>query len=156
MAASVLVIDNDPQVREFLCTTLASDGYAAAGVSSYPEAIARLQKNPVDLAITDGFTALGLAGVSALHRLFPALRLLVMSGSVSDYASVPFSSRLLSILPKPCPVRTILRVVSGALMPTTVDPMQDILERGRFDVLTTLALSQERDAHGANGPGPIG
>ena len=32
MTANVLVIDNDPQGKEFLCAVLASDGYAAAGV----------------------------------------------------------------------------------------------------------------------------
>jgi CheY-like chemotaxis protein len=144
MTPNVLVIDNDPQVRELFCAMLASDGYTAAGVTSYPEAIAYLHKGTVDLALTDGFTALGLAGVSALRRLFPSLRLLVMSGSVSDHASIPFSSRVLSILPKPCPARMLLSVVRGVLWRTTVDPLQEILERGRFDLLMTLHLSPER------------
>ena len=101
MTHQVLVIDNDPQVRKFLCATLSGDGYAAAGVSSYPEATTRLATYPVELAITDLFTALGLAGVSALRRLFPTLHVLVMSGSVSNYATIPFSSRLLSSFPSP-------------------------------------------------------
>jgi DNA-binding NtrC family response regulator len=143
MAEDVLIIDNDFQVREFPCATLSSDGYAAVGVSSYSEAIARMTTHPVELAITDGFTALGLAGVSVLRRLFPALHMLVMSGSVPAYATVPFSSRLLSILPKPCPISTILKVVNSVLGPKTVDPLQEIWERGRFDVLSTLALSQK-------------
>jgi CheY-like chemotaxis protein len=56
MATNVLMIGNDAQVREFLCATLVSDGYAAAGVGSYPEAIARLTKSPIDLAVTDGLS----------------------------------------------------------------------------------------------------
>ncbi len=151
LAESVLIIDNDPQVREFLCATLGSSGYAAAGVSSYPEAMARLTKHPVDLAVTDGFTALGLAGVSDAPRLFPSLRMVVMSGSVSDYATVPLASRLLLILPKPCPVPLILSVVNSVFGRTTVDPLQDIFDRGRFDVLTTVALSQDRATQGTAG-----
>jgi DNA-binding NtrC family response regulator len=151
MADRVLVIDNDPQVRDFLCATLASDGYAAAGVSSYPEAIAHLAKGQVELAVTDGFTALGLAGVSALRRLFPTLHMVVISGSVGDYVTIPFASRLLSILPKPCSVPTILRVVNSVLKRTTVDPMQQILERGRFDLMTTVALSQDYETHQRSG-----
>ncbi len=37
MTATVLVIDNDPRVGEILRTTLASGGFVAAGVNSYPE-----------------------------------------------------------------------------------------------------------------------
>ena len=145
MAASVLVIDNDSQVREWLCAALETDGHAAVGAGTYSEAIAQLRWSPVDLAISDGFTAVGLAGVSTLHRLFPALRMLVMSGGVSHQASLSLPHQALSILPKPCPLQTILETVRQTLLTETPEnPMQEILERGRFDFLTAMVLSSER------------
>ncbi|MCC2641959.1 MAG: Response regulator receiver domain [Nitrospira sp.] len=143
MTTSVLVIDNDCQVREFLCAALELDGHAAVGAKTYAEAIAQLRWSMVDLAISDGFTGVGLAGVSTIHRLFPTLRMLVMSGGVSDHACVPLQDRTLSILPKPCPVRTILETVRCTLMEIPENPMRDIIERGRFDFITSILLSSE-------------
>jgi DNA-binding NtrC family response regulator len=144
MPGSVLVIDNDSQVREWLCAALETDGHTAVGAATYPEAIAQLQWSPVDLAISDGFTAIGLAGVSMLHRLFPDLRLLVMSGGVSAPASIPLSHDTLSILPKPCPIQTVLNTVRHTLANVWDSPLREILERGRLDVLTMMALSSAR------------
>ena len=144
MAASVLVIDNDSQVREWLCAALEIDGHAAVGAGTYSEAIAQLRWAPVDLAISDGFTAVGLAGVSTLHRLFPTLRMVVMSGGVSHQASLSLPHQALSILPKPCPLHTILETVRQTLTVAPDNPMQEILERGRFDFLTTMMLLSER------------
>jgi DNA-binding NtrC family response regulator len=144
MAASVLVIDNDSQVREWLCAALEIDGHAAVGAGTYSEAIAQLRWASADLAISDGFTAVGLAGVSTLHRLFPALRLLVMSGGVSHQAALSLPHQALSILPKPCPLQTILETVRQTLTEAPENPLQEILERGRFDFLTTMVLSAAR------------
>ncbi len=146
MPSQVLVIDNDRQVRDLLVAALKADGHHAAGVRTYPEAIAHLHQGPVDLAITDGFTALGLAGVSTLRSLFPTLRLLVVSGSVSHSVGSPQVPRSLTLLPKPCRVATMLAVVRHTLHASSLEFVRAILERGRFDVLTTLALSPHAPA----------
>lgn len=144
MAASVLVIHNDSQVRELLCAALEMDGHAAVGAGNYSEAIAQLRWAPVDLAISDGFTAVGLAGVSTLHRLFPALRLLVMSGGVSCQTSISLPHHTLAIFPKPCPIQTVLNTVRHTLTEALDTTLQEILERGRLDFLTTMVLSSAR------------
>ena len=70
MAITVVVIDNDRQVRKFVYAALEMEGYTAVGVGTYREAVQQLRWSPADLAVSDGFTADGLSGVSMLHRLF--------------------------------------------------------------------------------------
>jgi len=82
MGRNVMVIDNDCQGRQVVCAALERDDFVAVGVASYPEAVEQLCWSPADLAISDGFTADGLSGVSFLHRLFPRLRPVVLSGGV--------------------------------------------------------------------------
>ena len=111
MASKVVVIDNDSQVRGVVCAALEQDGFVAVGVESYPDAIEQLSWSPADLVISDGFTTEGVTGVSLLHRLFPTLRLLVLSGSVAHKLEIPFSTHCLSILPKPCSVQALRQAV---------------------------------------------
>lgn len=144
MAASILVINSDSHVRKALCAALEVDGHAAVGASTYYEAILQLRRTSTDLAISDGFTAVGLAGMSTLHRLFPMLRMLVMSGGVSRHASISLSHPLLSILPKSCPMQTILGAVRQTLAEISTNPLQSILECGRFDFFTSTVLPSAR------------
>jgi hypothetical protein len=141
MPSQILVIDNDFQVRELLVAALHPDGHHAAGVRSYPEAIAHLQQCRVDLAITDGYTARG-------WPVFPPSAGCSPSSDFSSYRGVcptpwpcPKGPRGLTLLPKPCPLATMLAVVRHTLDPSPLEFVRAILERGRFDVLTRLALS---------------
>ena len=93
MVSKVLVINKNSQIRGVVCAALERNGFVTVGVGSYPEAIEHLSWSPADLAISDGFTTDGVTGASLLHRLFPALRLLVLSGSVVCKLEIPFSSQ---------------------------------------------------------------
>ena len=133
MARSVVVIDNDEQVRRLVCAALEQDDFAAVGVASYPAAIEQLCWSPADLVISDGFTADGISGVSHLHRLFPRLRHVVLSGVMSQQLQVPFSgTRCIMVLPKPCDLEALHHAVHQALTHDTDACLQEILERGRL------------------------
>ena len=80
MAVTVIVIENDSQVQDFLCSILESQRYRAIRATTYEEALQKLGSSTVDLAVSDGFTANGISGISLLHRSFPHLRLIVISG----------------------------------------------------------------------------
>jgi hypothetical protein len=54
------------------------------------------------------------------------------------------SHHTLSILPKPCPIQTVLTTVRHTLANVWDSPLREILERGRLDVLTTMVLSAAR------------
>ena len=146
LGRTVLVIDNDSQVRRVVCVALERDDFVAVGVAGYPEAIEQQYWSPANLAISDGFTAAGLSGVSSLHRLFPRLRHLVLSGGVSQQFEVPISAtHCLAILPKPYSLETLQRAVRQALTRETDACLEAILERGRLGFLTLLLRCPKDD-----------
>ena len=147
MAGKVIVIDNDSQVRGVVCAALEEDGFIAVGVESYPQAVEQLSWSPADLAITDGFTTEGLTGVSLLHRLFPSLRLLVLSGNVSRKMQIPFSTHCLSVLPKPSSLQTLRQAVRQTLSNEEDAYIQEILDRGRLGFLMAAMRSHHAEAH---------
>jgi hypothetical protein len=54
--------------------------------------------------------------VSHLHRLFPRLRHVVLSGGMTQQLQVPFSgTRCVMVLPKPCDLEAIHQAVHQAL-----------------------------------------
>ena len=141
MPSKVLVIDNDCQVRGVVCAALEHDGFVAVGVRSYTEAIEQLTWSPADLAISDGFTSDGVTGVSLLHRLFPRLRLLVLSGGVAHRMKMSFPTHALSVLPKPCSLRTLRQAVREALSMEVDAFLREIFERGRLGFLMAALRS---------------
>lgn len=141
MASKVLVIDNDREVRNFVCAALEQDGFNAVGVGGYPEAIEQNSWSPADLAISDGFTSTGLTGVSLLHRLFPMLRFLVLSGSVVTQSEIPFFTHGLSILPKPYSISTLRHVVRQILVGEEDRCLQEIVDQGRLGFLMIALCS---------------
>jgi len=140
MAVTVIVIENDSQVQDFLCSILESQRYRAIRATTYEEALQKLGSSTVDLAVSDGFTANGLSGISLLRRSFPHLRLIVISGGVSNKAEIPLPTHLVHVLPKPCGVGEFLQTVRHALAESYDHPLQAVLERGRLDFLASQLL----------------
>jgi DNA-binding NtrC family response regulator len=136
----VIVIENDSQVQDFLCSILESQCYRAIRAATYEEALQKLGSSPVDLAVSDGFTANGTSGISLIHRFFPHLRLIVISGSVSTKAKIPLPAHLVHILPKPCGVEEFLQTIRHALAENHDYSLQAILERGRLHFLASQLL----------------
>ena len=66
MAARILIVDDDPLVPRTLCILLRKHGYEATSAPSAEAALKVLEKNPVDVVISDinmpgadGFELLG-------------------------------------------------------------------------------------------------
>lgn len=79
----ILVVDDDPDVREILAETLTEFGYRVVQASSGEEALPLLaQRQDIALLITDvrmpGMSGLELAGMAQIRD--PRLRVIVMSG----------------------------------------------------------------------------
>lgn len=70
--ATILLVDDEKEIRELLTEALQMRGYAVTSVGSGSEALCRLEKNPFDLVITD----LGMEGASGMEvaRKAKALR----------------------------------------------------------------------------------
>ena len=80
----VLVVEDEPQVRHFLCSQLVGLGYRVEAVSAGPDALEVLRTSaPVDLLFTDVVLPKGMSGVELAVRarqLRPGLKVLLTSG----------------------------------------------------------------------------
>lgn len=79
----ILVVDDDPDVREILAEALGEFGYAVVLADSGDAALARLaQDRPINMMITDirmpGMSGTELAGLA--RKSNPALKIVLMSG----------------------------------------------------------------------------
>jgi two-component system, cell cycle sensor histidine kinase and response regulator CckA len=85
---AILVVEDEPQVRQVLARTLASLGYDVTVTASGDEAlgVAAARPRPFDLVVTDvvmpGMS--GLEVVRALRARWPDLPALVLSGYTDD------------------------------------------------------------------------
>ena len=84
--ASVLVIDDDPDVREFIAASLAEAGYAVREAADGEAGLASFEKKPPDLVVLD-FVMPGLSGAEVANRM------LRRAARASRSCSFPASAR---------------------------------------------------------------
>ncbi len=94
---AVLLVEDDPDIREFVARTLVGLGYAVRESANGREALAWLATEPApDLLLSDVIMPGGVSGhdlVIAARRQHPALRVLLMSG---------YSDQTADLLPLDC------------------------------------------------------
>ncbi|WP_437807987.1 response regulator [Sorangium sp. So ce1078] len=114
----VLVIDDEPAIRETLDTFLSWEGYEVATAESGEAAVKQAEEEQFDLAITD-LRMPGMAGdetVAALKRLHPSLPVIVVTGYASDEAARRCSKEgAIRIVRKPVQLEDLLSLVKAAL-----------------------------------------
>ena len=117
---TILVVEDDPQVRTVAVRSLLAGGYQVQVASCGPEAleVASRHAGPLELLLTDvimpGLNGRALA--DELRRQRPGLRVLYMSGYPQEVAS---QARVLDsgaeVLPKPFTAATLLQAVRKVL-----------------------------------------
>ncbi len=78
----ILVIDDDPGVREYVEAAVSHWGYVVSAVATAEQALDRLAETPPDLILLDLLLP-GMNGVEALHRFkqrLPAVPVVMISG----------------------------------------------------------------------------
>ena len=96
-AKTVLVVDDDPDAREFLTTVLQDNGFATATANDGAEAIAMIEKSPPDLVALD-ITMPEKSGVAVYRRLkeddqLKAIPVIVVTGISGDFKKFISSRR---------------------------------------------------------------
>ena len=66
--ARILVVDDEPGIRQSLCGVLGDDGYLAHAVSSGEESLEDLIREPSDLVLLDVWLP-GIDGMETLARI---------------------------------------------------------------------------------------
>lgn len=84
--ATVLLVEDDPQVRSMLHDTLEEEGHTIKEAENGREAIDAYRKDPADIVVTDIIMP-GKDGVEALHILkrdFPDIKVIAISGGSAN------------------------------------------------------------------------
>ncbi len=84
--ASILVIDDDEQVRTFLRRSLKQEGYHVVDARDGRQGIHYCRERPIDVVITDIFMDQqeGLETIRVLHRDFPQIKVIAITGGTGD------------------------------------------------------------------------
>ena len=121
--ASILIVDDDADMRRVLRRILATAGYEVFEAADGFEAISAYRDHPVNLVITDMYMP-GSDGLDVILRLrseFPKARFIAISGGgFADKEHVleaATAAGAVSTLPKPFAVEALLRTLSDCVTP---------------------------------------
>jgi PAS domain S-box-containing protein len=113
---SVLVIDDDPDVRAFIVATLEEEGYRVRQASDGEEGLAQLARGPADLIVID-FIMPGMSGAEVASRIVadtPNQPILFVSG-YSETEAVKRAAPAAPLLTKPFRADALQKAVRSAL-----------------------------------------
>jgi PAS domain S-box-containing protein len=115
-SSTILVVEDNPDVREVTIERLEQLGYAVLSSASGPDAVALLSRDvKVDLVFSDVMMAGGMSGhdvASWIAANRPGLRVLLTSGFAGPAAARPGGPRILS---KPYSTTELAEAIAGAL-----------------------------------------
>jgi CheY-like chemotaxis protein len=78
---NILVVDDEPDVRDSVKHVLDRAGYSVRTVESAMDAFAELARNPTDLVITDIIMPQinGVEAIESIRKAFPSVRIIAIS-----------------------------------------------------------------------------
>lgn len=114
----VLVVDDEPSIRELLTRTLALTEYEVEAVGDGQTGLDRLRLQPYDLLIAD-LKMPGMDGLTLIRearRLHPGLKVIIITGFSSESAAIEaVNMGVVGYLVKPFRVPHVLSAVAKAL-----------------------------------------
>ena len=117
--ATILLIDDDAQVRMLCQTALEAAGYRVLTAEDGPHGLRLLQQQEMDLALVDIFMPSmdGLEAIPLLYKTRPACKIIAMSGGSWEWDYLDTAKRLGAneILKKPFSLQELLDAVSAQL-----------------------------------------
>ena len=115
----ILIVDDEPQLRDIASQILESLGYVISSVSSGESAVAFIEKNPVDLLVIDMIMAPGINGCQTYEkilRLYPQQKAIVVSGfSESGDVKAALNLGAWGFIKKPYSIEQLGHAVKKAL-----------------------------------------
>jgi CheY-like chemotaxis protein len=79
---NIVIIDDEPDVRDAVERVLTRAGYSVRTAGSATEAMAELERDPADVVITDIIMPKinGVQAIESIRKAFPAVRIVAISG----------------------------------------------------------------------------
>lgn len=117
--AHILVIDDDPDTRDVIQSTLEAAGHEITLASDGRQGVERHRARPADLVITDLYMPgqEGLETIKQLRMEFPDVRIIAMSGKPTGSTMLTVAQRLGAaiVLHKPFLPDELLKAVESSL-----------------------------------------
>ena len=117
--ATILLIDDDAQMRMLCQTALEAAGYCILSAENGPHGLRLLQEQEMDLALVDIFMPNmdGLEVIPLLHKTRPACKIIAMSGGSWEWDYLDTAKQLGAndMLKKPFSIQELLDAVSVQL-----------------------------------------
>lgn len=113
----VLVVDDDPAVRDVVTSMLETAGYSVTQAGDGRQALLILSQTRIDVVITDLVMPEqeGIETIKLIRRDFPRTRVIAMSGAFGgDYLRIAGYLGAHGTLAKPLQLATVLKVVAEA------------------------------------------
>lgn len=117
MTTRVLVVDDDPDWREYLRLTLSELGYEVDQASSGAEALAALERERYAVLLLDHYMP-GMSGEEVMRRMRPpAPRVVLVTNARADDVSRALSSGPFYYLPKDASPGQLQLLLSSLVLP---------------------------------------
>ncbi len=118
MNASVLIVDDEPNIRRMLGALLREEGYSTTEAGDGKEAVQRMSEADADVVLLDlalpGVTGLDL--LDTIHERWPLAPIIMMSGRASLSDAVQATKRgAFHFIEKPLAPEAVLLTIKGAL-----------------------------------------
>src|SRR5437867_2025259 len=117
--ARLLVIDDDPGMRDMLRATLVSAGHEVVVAANGKDAVGLVRAKPIDLVITDMLMPEkeGLETIQELRSQWPQFKIIAISGAPTEWNVLRMAEMVgaLATLPKPFEPHEILVAVNKLL-----------------------------------------
>lgn len=124
----ILVLEDDPVMRESLHEALEDEGYSVVAVGSAPEAVEAARRQAFDLVVTD-IRMEGMDGLEALERVKqqqPEVRSLVVTGYASEEDTLrAFRLSAAGYLKKPFRLEDFLDMVASLISQRKAEQQQE-------------------------------
>jgi CheY-like chemotaxis protein len=119
MAKKILVVDDEPDVRDFLCTLLEDSGYETRTAQDGIAAMDLIEREQPDLILLDLVmpeeTGTGLYRKLHHRKEFKAIPVIIISGVAGRNVAV---SKAVPVFEKPIDKEGLLRAIEGLLAST--------------------------------------
>jgi CheY-like chemotaxis protein len=117
-AKRILVVDDDPRVREVLSAMLESAGYDVSLAPNGRDAVTMLETEKFSVILTDLVMPEqeGIETIKLIRRDYPELKIIAMSGAFGgDYLRIAEYLGANRTLPKPINMETLISALENTL-----------------------------------------
>jgi len=157
-AARVLIVDDEPTIRQTLARALSLRGYQTDEAGSGPRALALLEQRPYDLMVLDMIMP-GMDGVKVMHlarQLRPDLLIVVLTGHASlESAIAAVKQDAVDYLLKPTSIHDIAAAVSRALKNRAEEVRRERLVRVALDALRQAEMGSVAEGNAPASEKPL-